>query len=341
MRVLVTGGAGYIGSHTVVQLIEDGHEAVIVDDHSNSRPEVLARIERITGTRPELRVVDIARDAEGLGKVLADTQPDAVIHFAAFKSVPESVERPLDYYENNLGGLINLLRHMDRHGIRQLIFSSSASVYGAETPPGPLEPPYVEEMPTGAVSPYGWTKVMCEQILRDVATPSSPWRVALLRYFNPVGCHPSGLMGEDPEGLPSSLLPVISQVAIGMREHLAVFGTDYDTVDGTCIRDYIHVDDLASGHLAALRHLEQTSPGTHTWNLGTGHGTSVLELVHVFEETNGVVVPLVNQPRREGDIPVAYADPSRAQRELGWRATRSISDSCRDQWIWQKNISSS
>ncbi|MEN3123639.1 UDP-glucose 4-epimerase GalE [Janibacter sp. LM] len=329
MRVLVTGGAGYIGSHTVVQLVAAGHEPVVVDSFVNSRPSVIGRLEELTGRRVETHGFDL-RDADKTSALLGEGGFDAVIHFAGLKAVGESSRIPLEYYENNLGTTFSLLRAMDRQGVRRLVFSSSATVYGeTETVPMP------EELPTSATNPYGWTKVMQEQILRDVAATGAV-QVALLRYFNPVGAHASGRIGEDPQGTPNNLMPFIAQVAVGRRERLRVFGGDYPTPDGTPLRDYIHVEDLAAGHVAALQYLER-HPETpvREWNLGTGHGTSVLEMVAAFAAASGRPVPYELAPRRAGDLAACYADPSRAEAELGWRATRTIEQMCADTWRWQ------
>lgn len=329
MKVLVTGGAGYIGSHTVVQLATAGHGAVIVDDLSNSNATVLDRLAVLVGGPVPFERVDLC-DRGATDDVFARHRPDAVIHFAGYKAVGESVERPLAYYENNLGATFSLLRACDRHGVRTLVFSSSATVYGA-TPSVPMS----ETAPTSATNPYGWTKVMIEQVLRDVAAADPTWRIALLRYFNPVGAHSSGTIGEDPVGVPNNLLPFVAQVAVGLREELAVFGDDYPTPDGTCQRDYIHVVDLADGHLAALSALSRGRAKVHTWNLGTGTPTSVLELVRAFEEASGRPVPYRIAGRRAGDIAVSYADPSKANAELDWYAHRSIAEVCSDEWRWR------
>lgn len=332
MRVLVTGGAGYIGSHTVLQLLDAGHDVVVIDDFSNAKPAVVERLEEISGRAVPVHAFDVA-DAERLDAVLADPAApiDAVIHFAAFKAVGESVARPLDYYRNNLGATIQLATSMLRHGVTRLVFSSSATVYGDEAPV-----PMTEDLPTSATNPYGWTKVMNEQILTDAVAAHPGLRVALLRYFNPVGAHPSGRIGEDPSDVPNNLMPYIAQVAVGRREKLSVFGDDYDTVDGTGVRDYIHVEDLAAGHLAALEWIETHDRGLSVWNLGTGRGTSVLELVAAFERASGREIPYEIVARRPGDIASSYADPSRAEQELGWRATRSVDDMCADSWRWQR-----
>lgn len=329
MRVLVSGGAGFIGSHTVVQLVAAGHDVVVVDSFANAKPSVVARIEALTGRHLEVHAFDLT-DRDKTERLFAEGPIDAVIHFAGYKAVGESVERPVDYYENNLGTTFSLLRAMSRHGVSTLVFSSSATVYGAD-PPVPMR----EDLPTSATNPYGWTKVMQEQIFRDAAVADPSLRIALLRYFNPVGAHPSGTMGEDPAGIPNNLMPFIAQVAVGRRERLGVFGDDYPTADGTGVRDYIHVEDLAAGHIAALHRLTQIEDPVSVWNLGTGQGTSVLELLHAFERACGRELPYEILPRRAGDIAESYADPSRAHAELGWRAVKTVDDMCADTWRWQ------
>jgi UDP-glucose 4-epimerase len=328
MRVLVSGGAGYIGSHTVIQLIAAGHDVLIVDNFANAKPTVVNRLEAITGRHLPVQAFDL-RDVDKTEHLFAHEQLDAVIHFAGFKAVGESVEKPLEYYENNLGTTFSLVRAMRRHGVAKLVFSSSATVYGTD------QESATEDRPTSATNPYGWTKVMQEQILRDVAVADPSMRIALLRYFNPVGAHESGTIGEDPTGIPNNLMPFIAQVAVGRREKLRVFGDDYDTPDGTGVRDYIHVEDLAAGHVAALARLARTDDPISTWNLGTGTGTSVLELLHAFERAVGRELPYEVVERRAGDIATSYADPSRAQAELCWVAKKSIDDMCADQWRWQ------
>ena len=329
MRVLVTGGAGYIGSHTVVKLYEAGHEVVIVDDLSNSKRSVLPRLASLVGSEVPLHVFDLA-DREQLTRVFADERPEAVIHFAGFKAVGESVAQPLSYYRNNLGSTFTLVEVMAEAGVKQLVFSSSATVYGADAPV-----PMLESFPTSATNPYGWTKVMIEQVLRDVAAADGSWRIALLRYFNPVGAHPSGTIGEDPSGIPNNLMPFVAQVAVGSQPKIRVFGTDYDTPDGTGVRDFIHVDDLAAGHVAALDTIGQVVDPVSTWNLGTGRGTSVLQLVSAFEKACGRELPKEFLDRRPGDIAASYADPDKAQTELNWQATRTIEDMCADEWRWR------
>ncbi|MEO6144076.1 MAG: UDP-glucose 4-epimerase GalE [Dermatophilaceae bacterium] len=329
MRVLVSGGAGYIGSHTVIQLIAAGHEVLIVDNFSNAKPAVINRIETITGDHLPVHAFDL-RDAEKTEHLFAHEQIDAVIHFAGFKAVGESVKKPLEYYENNLGSTFSLVRAMQRHFVTKLVFSSSATVYGANAPV-----PNTEDLPPSAINPYGWTKVMIEQILRDVTVAQPDWRVALLRYYNPVGAHASGTVGDDPQGIPNNLPPYLAQVAVGRLEKLHIFGDDYETPDGTPLRDYIHVEDLAAGHIAALGRLSATDQAVSTWNLGTGTGTSVFQMLHAFERAVGHALPFEVVGRRAGDMTASYADPGRAKVELGWRATRSIDDMCTDAWHWQ------
>ena len=325
MKVLVTGGAGYIGSHTCVELLNAGHELVIVDNFVNSRPEALDAIRTMTGRDFAFFEAGL-RDRAALERVFDGHAIDAVIHFAGLKAVGESVARPLEYYDNNLCGFIVLAEVMRDHGVKKLVFSSSATVYGMDNPV-----PFNEEMPTSATNPYGYTKVMIEQMLRDIARADGEWAVCLLRYFNPIGAHESGLIGEDPNGIPNNLLPYVAQVAAGRLPLLTVFGDDYDTPDGTGVRDYIHVVDLALGHLAALEYVKD-HPGAEAVNLGTGKGTSVLEIVHAFEKASGRTIPYRIAPRRPGDIATCYAETDKAARLLGWRATRNIEDMCRDGW---------
>jgi len=325
----VSGGAGYIGSHTVIQLLAAGHDVVIVDNFANAKRTVIDRLESITGEHVPVHAFDL-RDIDKTEHVFAHERVEAVIHFAGYKAVGESVEEPLKYYENNLGTTFSLVRAMERHGVTKLVFSSSATVYGANAPV-----PMKEDFPTSATNPYGWTKVMIEQILGDVAVAQQSWRIALLRYFNPVGAHASGTIGEDPSGHPNNLLPYICQVAVGRLEKLQVFGDDYDTPDGTPLRDYIHVEDLAAGHVAALSRLGSTDQAVSTWNLGTGKGTSVFEMLRAFERAVGHPLPYEVVARRAGDIAASYADPARANAELDWTATRTIDDMCADSWRWQ------
>ena len=330
MTVLLTGGAGYIGSHSAVELLAAGHEAVIADDLSNASEKAVARVEQISGKSVRFYRIDI-NDRSALRRVFAENRIDAVMHFAGFKAVGESVREPLKYYHNNLGSTLSLLQCMDEAGCRRIIFSSSATVYGT-----PKALPLTEDSPVGPCSnPYGWTKLMIEQILRDWAATDPETSVVLLRYFNPVGAHPSGLIGEAPNGIPNNLMPYISQVAVGRRERLSVFGNDYPTPDGTGVRDYIHVVDLARGHVAALG-WAAAHRGTEVFNLGTGRGSSVLQLVAAFERATGVPIPYVIASRREGDVPECWADPGKAERLLGWRAELGLDEMCRDSWNWQQ-----
>ena len=328
MSILVTGGAGYIGSHTVVELIKLGKEVVIVDNLSNSSILVLDRIEEITGKRPTFYELDVA-DKAALRSVFEKESIEAAIHFAGYKAVGESVEKPVMYYENNIMSTLALVEVMAEFGVKEIVFSSSATVYGLNNPS-----PLVENMPTSATNPYGYTKVMLEQILRDLEVSDKEWSVALLRYFNPIGAHESGLIGEDPAGIPNNLMPFIAQVAVGKRAELSVFGNDYDTVDGTGVRDYIHVVDLALGHIKALEKISDTT-GVYTYNLGSGQGTSVLELVQAFEKVNGVPVPYKIVDRRPGDVATCYANADKALAELNWKTEKTIEDMCRDTWNWQ------
>ena len=329
MKVLVTGGAGYIGSHTTLNLLQEGHEVVVVDNLANSDAESLLRVERITGRRPDLRVVDLLDEA-ALEGVFAESGFTAVIHFAGLKAVGESVQLPLKYYRNNLIGTLNLISAMEKHAVRTLVFSSSATVYGNNE-----NVPLTEECALRATNPYGKTKEQIEVILSDLGKSDPRWKIALLRYFNPAGAHESGLIGEDPVGIPNNLLPFVSQVAVGRHSSVRIFGNDYATPDGTGVRDYIHVVDLAAGHLAALRFLESDS-GVFRWNLGTGRGTSVLEIIDAFRTAAGREIPYEFAPRRPGDAAVSYADPSLALEQLGWSAKRTISQMCADHWRWQK-----
>ncbi|WP_059104076.1 UDP-glucose 4-epimerase GalE [Shouchella shacheensis] len=328
MKVLVTGGAGYIGSHTCVELLKAGHELVVVDNFSNSRVDSLEQVEKIAGRSVRIYDVDLL-EKEKLAQVFGEHSIEAVIHLAGFKAVGESVEFPLKYYRNNLIGTLNLCEVMSEHEVYQLVFSSSACVYGI-----PKQTPVPETANLQAINPYGNTKRMLEDMLEDLSSSNENWRVAVLRYFNPVGAHPSGLIGEEPKGTPNNLMPYITQVAIGQLPRLSIFGDDYDTEDGTCVRDYIHVVDLAQGHVSALEHL---STGVHTYNLGTGRGYSVYEVVKAFEEANALSIPVQVVERRPGDAAVSYADPAKAERELGWRAEKGIFDMCQDAWRWQKH----
>ena len=329
MNVLVTGGAGYIGSHTCVELIEAGHQPIAVDNLVNASAESLRRVAQITGKEVPFIDGDVCDEAL-MEKVFSENEIDCVIHFAGLKAVGESVEKPLAYYSNNLTSTMNLCKVMGRHGVKKIIFSSSATVYDRDN-----TMPLREDSKIGnCTNPYGWTKFMCEEILRDVAKADKEWSVVLLRYFNPVGAHPSGLIGEHPNGIPNNLMPFISQTAIGKREKLSVFGNDYPTPDGTGVRDYIHVVDLARGHVAAIDYL-CSHTGEAVFNLGTGNGYSVLDMVNAFEKANGVKVPYVIAPRRSGDVAVCYADPAKSAEVLGWHAQYNLEDMCRDTWHWQ------
>ncbi|MCG9655333.1 UDP-glucose 4-epimerase GalE [Vibrio vulnificus] len=330
MNILVTGGSGYIGSHTCIQMIEAGMTPVILDNLYNSKLLVLDRIEQVTGVRPTFYQGDI-RDSEILQHVFAQHDIQGVIHFAGLKAVGESVEKPLMYYDNNVSGTLNLVREMDKAGVKSLIFSSSATVYG-----DPASVPIREDFPTSATNPYGRSKLMMEECLTDFHKANPDWSITLLRYFNPVGAHESGLLGEDPQGIPNNLLPFVAQVAVGRREKLGVFGDDYPTPDGTGVRDYIHVIDLADGHLAALNKVGQQA-GLHIFNLGTGQGNSVLEMVAAFEKAAQRPIPYEIKPRRAGDIAECWADPAYAEQVLGWKATRSLETMVVDTWRWQSN----
>ena len=328
MNILLTGGAGYIGSHTYVELCAEGHDAVIVDNFYNSSPVVLKRLETITGKPVPFREADVC-DFKAMDKIFSEHAFDAVVHFAGYKAVGESVCKPIAYYRNNLDSALTLCETMKKHGVKRIVFSSSATVYAPECTP-PLE----ETMPLGCVNPYAWTKFMIERILTDMAKADPGCSVALLRYFNPIGAHESGIIGEDPVGIPNNLMPFITQVASGVREKLSVFGADYPTPDGTCIRDYIHVVDLAKGHVAACDYLRDHT-GVEAINLGTGIGYSVLDVIHAFESATAVKIPHVVAARRPGDLPVSFADPSKAKKLLGWTAEKSLADMCRDSWKWQ------
>ncbi|MCJ8274596.1 MAG: UDP-glucose 4-epimerase GalE [Psychrosphaera sp.] len=328
MTILVTGGAGYIGSHTLVQLINANFDVVVIDNLSNSSVESLHRVELITGVMPSFYNGDI-QDQALLDRIFSKHNISAVVHFAGLKSVSESIDSPLHYYRNNISGTLALCETMAKHHIFKLVFSSSANVYGL-----PDKVPVTEDMPTRATNPYGRTKLMIEQMLTDLHGADSRWSVALLRYFNPVGAHESGLIGEDPQGTPANIMPFISQVAIGQRSELSVFGGDYDTPDGTGVRDYIHVVDLADAHLKSLEYLDNNL-GIHTFNIGTGSGYSVLELVNAFTSTTGIPVPYAIKDRRPGDIGASWANADRANSQLGWAATRSLSQMMTDSWRWQ------
>ena len=330
-KILVTGGAGFIGSHTIVELLNEGHEVVGVDNLCNSSLESLSRVEKITGKKVTFYKADI-RDKKALEDVLAKHHCNACIHFAGLKAVGESVEKPWEYYENNISGTLILLDVLRNNGCKNIIFSSSATVYG-----NPAQIPITEECPKGeCTNPYGWTKSMLEQVMMDIQHADPEWNIVLLRYFNPIGAHPSGMIGEDPNGIPNNLMPYITQVAIGKRAELGVFGNDYDTPDGTGVRDFIHVVDLARGHVSALQAIERKC-GLAVYNLGTGHGYSVLDVVKAFIRVNGVDIPYSIKPRRAGDIATCYSDPSKAERELGWKARYGLDEMCRDSWNWQKN----
>ena len=329
MRILVTGGAGYIGSHTCVELLEAGHETVIVDNLYNASRKAVDRIGEITGKTPIFYQADIG-DREAMERIFSAHSFDAVIHFAGYKAVGESVRKPIEYYTNNLNGTLVLTDTMRRHGVKKIIFSSSATVYG-----DPAFVPITEECPKGVcTNPYGWTKWMLEQILTDIRTSDPEWSVILLRYFNPIGAHRSGRIGEDPKGIPNNLVPYVAQVAIGRLPELGVFGDTYDTPDGTGVRDYIHVTDLARGHVLALNKFREES-AVRVYNLGTGHGYSVLEVVHAFEKACGKKIPYVIKPPRAGDIATCYCDPGKAREELGWEAEYGIEEMCADTWRWQ------
>ena len=331
MSILITGGAGYIGSHTVVELQNAGYDVVVIDNLYNANIKVLDRIEAITGKKVPFYKVDI-RDRKGLEEVFEKESIESCIHFAGLKAVGESVAKPWEYYDNNITGTLTLVDVMRRHGVKNIIFSSSATVYG-----NPEQIPITEKCPKGqCTNPYGWTKSMLEQILGDIQNADPEWNVVLLRYFNPIGAHKSGTIGEDPKGIPNNLMPYITQVAVGKRPMLSVFGDDYDTPDGTGVRDYIHVVDLALGHVAALNKIAEKC-GLFVCNLGTGVGYSVLDVVHAFEKANGVKIPYVIKERRPGDIATCYSDPTKALNEMGWKTKYGIEDMCADSWRWQKN----
>lgn len=329
--ILLTGGAGYIGSHTAVELIEAGYDVLIADNFYNSRPEVLDAIEKITGKRPALEEIDVC-DVKKVDAMFEKYDIEAVLHFASYKAVGESVEKPLMYYRNDLDTLITVMEAMKKHGVNNLIFSSSATVYGVLK-----TVPLVEGMPTGCTNPYGWTKYMSEQIIQDVCHAEADMSAVILRYFNPIGAHKSALIGERPNGVPNNLMPYITQVASGIRPHLNVFGDDYDTPDGTGVRDYIHVVDIAKGHIAAVQYA-MSHKGAEVVNLGTGNGYSVLDIVKAFERVNGIKIPYEIAPRRAGDIAQCYADPTKAEKLLGWKAEEDLDAMCKDAWEWEKNI---
>lgn len=329
MNILVTGGAGYIGSHTVVELLEFGHEVIVVDNLSNSKKEALDRVEEITGKKLHFYETDLLNRRE-IENIFSSHSIDAVIHFAGYKAVGESVAKPIEYYHNNITSTIILCDVMKNYDVRDIVFSSSATVYG-----DPEKVPIKEDSPVTAINPYGRTKLFIEHILRDLHVSDKEWNIALLRYFNPVGAHESGRIGEDPNDIPNNLMPYITQVAVGKLEKLSVFGDDYPTHDGTGVRDYIHVVDLADGHLKALNKLQE-NPGVVTYNLGTGEGYSVLDVVKAFEEASGQDIPYEITGRRPGDVASCYADPTKAEKELGWKAERGLLDMCRDSWRWQE-----
>ena len=332
MAILVTGGAGFIGSHTCVQLLNAGYDVVVVDNLCNSSEESLKRVKKITGKELKFYMTDIL-DEKNLDAIFTHENIEAVIHFAGLKAVGESVAKPLEYYHNNITGTLVLLDVMRKHNVKNIVFSSSATVYG-----NPAFVPITEECPCGGLTnPYGRTKAMLEQILTDMHTADKDWSIILLRYFNPIGAHESGLIGEDPKGIPNNLFPYITQVAVGKLEQLGVFGNDYDTHDGTGVRDYIHVVDLADGHIKALKKILDSEPDVRIYNLGTGTGYSVLDMVNAFERVNGIKIPYAIKERRPGDIATCYADPSKAYNELGWKAKRGIDEMCKDAWKWQKN----
>ncbi len=324
-KILVTGGAGFIGSHTCVELLESGYEVVVMDNLCNSKEESVHRIEQITGKKVKFYRTDML-DLDSMAEIFEKNEISAVIHFAGLKAVGESVEKPLEYYHNNISGTINLLRVMNRYGCKTIVFSSSATVYGVDN-----KAPYTEDMPTSATNPYGYTKVMIEQMLKDLTVPDSEWSVAALRYFNPIGAHKSGLIGEDPNGIPNNLVPYIAQVASGRLEKLRVFGNDFDTPDGTGVRDYIHVVDLAKGHISALKYALEHKGFTPV-NLGTGKGSSVLDVVKAYEKACGKEIPVEITARRAGDIATSYADTSLAKKLFGWEAELDLDDMCRDSW---------
>ena len=329
MNVLLAGGAGYIGSHTCVELLEAGHSVVVADNYSNSCPEAIRRVEEITGKSVKLYEADVC-DSEVVDRIFSENRIDAVIHFAGLKAVGESVAKPVMYYRNNIDSTLTLLENMKKHGVKRFIFSSSATVYGT-----PKEVPLVETMPTGSpTNPYGWTKLMMEQILTDTANADPEMSIVILRYFNPIGAHKSGRIGEDPNGIPNNLMPYITQVAAGRLEQLGVFGDDYPTRDGTGVRDYIHVVDLAKGHVKAIEYSENHL-GTEIVNLGTGTGYSVLEIVKAFERVNGVKIPYVIKPRRPGDVAECFANAEKAEKVLGWKAQLGLDEMCFDSWNWQ------
>ena len=328
MNILVTGGAGFIGSHTILELLNAGHDVVVMDNLSNSKVTSLKRVEELTGRSVIFEKIDLL-DTDGMDTLFSSHDIDAVIHFAGLKAVGESVDKPLFYYENNVTGTINLCKVMNEHGVKRMVFSSSATVYG-----NPSESPLTETSDLSATNPYGQTKLTIEHIFRDLCESDSEWNVSLLRYFNPVGADKSGRIGEDPTGIPNNLMPYVTQVAVGKRKRLSVFGSDYPTHDGTGVRDYIHVTDLAKGHLKALEHLDKES-GAEAYNLGTGKGSSVLDIIKTFEKVTGKKIPYELTDRRPGDAAVCFANPGKAKRRLGWETEKDLEDMCRDAWNWQ------
>ena len=330
MAILITGGAGYIGSHTMVEFLNAGRELVVIDNFMNSKPEALERVKKITGKDFKFFQVDLL-DREAIDKVVRENNIDSCIHFAGLKAVGESCAKPMLYYHNNITGTLNLCEALQKYGAKRIVFSSSATVYG-----NPASVPITEDFPLSTTNPYGETKLMIERILKDIYNADNEWSISVLRYFNPIGAHSSGLIGEDPQGIPNNLLPYITQVAAGRRECLSVVGNDYNTPDGTGVRDYIHVVDLARAHVAALKAIV-ANKGIAIYNIGTGHGYSVLDVVKAFEKANGVPVPYAIKPRRPGDIATCYCNPAKAEAELGWKAQFGIEEMCRDSWNWQKN----
>jgi len=330
MNILVTGGSGFIGSHTIVELLKARHDVIVMDNLSNSKVTSLERVKELTGRSVTFEEIDLL-DVNGMDSLFSSHSIDAVIHFAGLKAVGESVEKPLYYYENNVIGTVNLCNIMKKHRVKRMVFSSSATVYG-----NPAESPLKETSELSATNPYGQTKLTIEHIFRDLCVSDDEWKVSLLRYFNPVGAHESGRIGEDPSGIPNNLMPYVTQVAVGKRKELSVFGSDYPTHDGTGVRDYIHVTDLAKGHLKALEHLEKES-GAEAYNLGTGRGSSVLDVIKTFEKVSGKKIPYELTDRRPGDAAICFADPFKAKEKLGWETEKSLEDMCRDAWNWQTN----
>lgn len=330
MKILATGGAGYIGSHSCVAFLEAGHEVIVADNYNNSSPEAVKRVEQITGKTIKIYEGNVC-DKEFLRKIFVENDIDVAVHYAGYKAVGESARKPLEYYDNNLNSTLSLLYVMREFGVKRVVFSSSATVYGTVK-----KMPLTENSPIGAINPYGRTKLFIEEIMRDLAASDAEWSIALLRYFNPIGAHESGLIGEDPKGIPNNLMPYIAQVAVGKLERLNVFGNDYNTVDGTGVRDYIHVMDLGRGHEKAVEYVMKHT-GCEAINLGTGRGYSVLELKDAFERASGIEIPFVIAPRRPGDTDEVYADPKKAEELLGWKAEKSVDEMCADTWRWQKN----